>query len=117
MTRLPARSSLWAVAGALLLGCAGSVSAAEKGQIQFNRDVRPILSDSCFLCHGPDKNQRKGKLRLDDREAALSPRRWLNRLGLYGLEIIGANAYMYRKKHLQAQQNKERGSKVNTSEA
>src|SRR5215216_3176382 len=71
MTRLPARSSLWAVAGALLLGCAGSVSAAEKGEIQFNRDVRPILSDSCFLCHGPDKNQRKGKLRLDDREAAV----------------------------------------------
>ena len=47
----------------------------------------------------------------------LSPRRWLNKLGLYGLEITGANAYMYRKKHLQAHQNKERGSKVNTIEA
>src|SRR5690349_17378462 len=37
----------------------------------YNRDVRPILSDNCFACHGPDKNQRKGKLRLDVREAAL----------------------------------------------
>ncbi|MBL9176404.1 MAG: PSD1 domain-containing protein [Verrucomicrobiales bacterium] len=40
--------------------------------IQYNRDVRPILSDTCFHCHGPDKNARKGKLRLDIREEALA---------------------------------------------
>ena len=40
-------------------------------KVQFNRDVRPILSDNCFLCHGPDANHRKGKLRLDIREEAL----------------------------------------------
>ena len=31
----------------------------------FGRDVLPILSDTCFTCHGPDANARKGKLRLD----------------------------------------------------
>ena len=34
-------------------------------KIQFNRDVRPILSENCFACHGPDKNKRKAELRLD----------------------------------------------------
>lgn len=43
--------------------------AAEK--IQFNRDIRPILTDNCFQCHGPDKNQRKGDLRLDLHEEAI----------------------------------------------
>jgi hypothetical protein len=38
------------------------VSAAE---VRFNRDVRPILSDRCFACHGPDAGNRKSKLRLD----------------------------------------------------
>src|SRR5438552_5374124 len=46
-----------------------AVGAASK--LEFNRDIRPILSDNCFSCHGPDKNKRKGKLRLDDRENAL----------------------------------------------
>src|ERR1043166_7181134 len=41
------------------------------GEIQFNRDVRPILAENCFACHGPDKNQRKAKLRLDVREVAI----------------------------------------------
>lgn len=39
--------------------------------IDFNRDVRPILSDACFHCHGPDKAKRKAKLGFDTEEAAL----------------------------------------------
>ncbi len=41
------------------------------GKIEFNRDVRPILTENYFRRHGPGKNQRKAKLRLDVREVAL----------------------------------------------
>lgn len=44
---------------------------ADDGKLDFNRHVRPILSDKCFACHGPDTSQVKGKLRLDVREIAL----------------------------------------------
>ncbi len=44
---------------------AGHVSAGE-GKLQFNRDIRPILSNNCCLCHGPDAKHREGGLRLDE---------------------------------------------------
>jgi len=46
-------------------------SGAATNAVEFNRDVRPILAENCFACHGPDKNQRKAKLRLDVREVAV----------------------------------------------
>ena len=56
----------------LLLAVTSRLSA--EAVIEFNRDVRPILSDKCFACHGPDKGKRKGDLRLDIEKAAFAER-------------------------------------------
>ena len=44
-------------------------------QVRFNRDIRPIMADTCFRCHGPDKNARMAGMRLDIRDEALKPTR------------------------------------------
>ena len=53
---------------ALVLPLDVATVAAESDMISFNRDVRPILSDQCFQCHGPDAAQRVTSLRLDTEE-------------------------------------------------
>jgi hypothetical protein len=47
--------------------------AASYAAVSFNRDIRPIMADTCFRCHGPDKNSRMAGMRLDIREEALKP--------------------------------------------
>ncbi len=57
----------------LLTSLPALLSAAE-GKLDFNRDIRPILSDKCFQCHGPDEKTLHGDVRLDDRASAIATR-------------------------------------------
>ena len=67
---------LYAAFSAMLLALlgVGPASAAPKDEtgptVEFNRDIRPILSDKCYTCHGPDKSKRLSNLRFDSEESA-----------------------------------------------
>ncbi|MGL6073670.1 MAG: DUF1553 domain-containing protein [Fimbriiglobus sp.] len=54
----------------IVLGLAACLAPAQE-KLQYNRDVRPILTEHCFSCHGADSAARKAKLRLDQREIAI----------------------------------------------
>src|SRR5947209_4884612 len=55
---------------ALLALLALSPAGRSDNPVDFSRDVRPILSENCFHCHGPDERARKAKLRLDTQDGA-----------------------------------------------
>jgi len=60
-----------AVCGVIL---AGGSAAADERRVRFNRDIRPILAESCCACHGPDSTAREADLRLDDAKDVLRAR-------------------------------------------
>ena len=63
-TRLPAL--------AILVACTFATRAHAAAPIDFNRQIRPILSNKCLHCHGPDAKERAADLQLDDRDSALA---------------------------------------------
>ncbi len=64
-------SAAWYFGLMLLFGARFGDSTVDGKQVDFNREIRQILADRCFACHGPDAAERQGGLRLDDADAAL----------------------------------------------
>ncbi len=66
-------SFIWIALTVAMQTCVGASKDKPASKIEFNRDIRALLSDNCFACHGPDENKRKAKLRLDVKEDAFKP--------------------------------------------
>jgi hypothetical protein len=73
MKHITAGFLLSILAGATL--SRGAATQQSQAEISYNRDIRPILSENCFTCHGPDSAARKASLRLDSFEAATAERK------------------------------------------
>jgi hypothetical protein len=60
-----------ATAGPAIVGCFCATCVVRGQSVRFNSDIRPILADACFSCHGPDSAARQADLRLDRRDDAI----------------------------------------------
>src|SRR5215213_3803904 len=73
MIRTGARLLAFALPTLVSLTAAEPAAASAAAKVSFNRDIRPIMSEICFHCHGNDPKTRKAGMRLDIREEALKP--------------------------------------------
>ena len=71
------RAFVASLAGMVVAVCAGVPAFAapqpDNASVDFNRDIRPIMSDTCFRCHGHDPSSRMANMRLDLRDQATKP--------------------------------------------
>src|SRR4051794_32590392 len=72
MSAKPSICSLFAVGLITLAPAVLAIDPPSSGKVDYTRDIRPILSDNCYHCHGPDEAHREQKLRLDTKEGLFS---------------------------------------------
>ncbi len=73
-SKRPVRRALILIAGSVIFAVQGSRPGLAGSRVDFDREIRPILSEYCYACHGPDQKARKADLRLDRKDDAFRDR-------------------------------------------